>query len=319
LTKRDLLKPDRLRPGDWVGIVAPALPLDDEETYTRGVGVLREMGFRVEVGPNVRVRPGNERASAKDRAAEIMDMFRRPDIKAILCLTGGGGSSDLLGLLDYEAIRRHPTLFSGQSDITHLHMAMVSQAGIITLHGMELMCGFGAEEGQAAFGYNVDLFRRCCLSAEPVGVLPQRTLWECWRSGAAQGRLVGGFFTVVAEHARRQYWPSFEQIVLFWEAVALNASQITERFRRLEAEGFFRNVAGMVVGKLVGPPTEEEADRLKADTRSELLKITKPYGFPILGNTDFGHDGSFMPLPEGLLASVDAEALELELLEAMVR
>ena len=53
----------------------------------------------------------------------------------------------------------------------------------------------------------------------------------------------------LAEHAMRQYWPSFEQIILFWEAVALNAGQITERFRTLEAEGFFRNIAGMVVGR----------------------------------------------------------------------
>lgn len=185
--------------------MAPALPIDDEETYARGVGVLREMGIRVEVGPNVRVRPGRERASAKDRAAEIMTMFRRPDIKAILCLTGGGGSADLLALLDYEAIRRHPTLFSGQSDITHLHMAMVSQAGIITLHGMELMCGFGAEVGHAAFQYNVDLFQRCCMSAEALGALPRRTSWECWRPGRARGRLVGGFWAFVAERAMRQY------------------------------------------------------------------------------------------------------------------
>lgn len=319
MTKRGLLKPDRLRPGDAIGIVAPALPIYDKQTYTRGVGVLQEMGFRVEVGPNVVVRSGNERASAEDRATEIMTMFRRPDIKAILCLTGGGGSTDLLGLLDYETIRRHPTLFLGQSDITHLHMAIVSQAGIITLHGMELMGGFGAEVGHPAFAYNVDLFQRCCMSAEALGTLPQRTPWERWRSGTAQGRLVGGFSAFVAEHAMRQYWPSFDQIILFWEAVALNASQITERFRTLEKQGFFRNVAGMVVGKLVGPPTEQETETLKADTRDQLLEITEPYGFPIIGNADFGHDGSFMPLPEGLLASLDAGALELKLLEAMVR
>ncbi len=319
MTKRGLLKPDRLRSGDGLGIVAPALPIYDERTYARGVGILQEMGFRVEAGPNVRVRPENERPPAEDRAAEIMTMFRRPDIKAIVCLAGGGGSADLLGLLDYETIRKHPTLFVGQSDITHLHMAILSQAGIITLHGMELMAGFGADVGHPAFAYNVELFRRCCMSAEALGTLPQRTPWECWRSGTAQGRLVGGFSAFVAEHAMRQYWPSFDQIILFLEAVALNAGQISERFRALEEQRFFRNVAGMVVGKLVGPPTEKEAEALKADTRDQLLEITDPYGFPIIGNTDFGHDGSFMPLPEGLLASLDAEALELKLLEAMVR
>ena len=60
MTKHVLLKPDRFRPGDAIGILAPTLPIYDEQSHARGVGVLREMGFRVEVGPNVVVRPENE-------------------------------------------------------------------------------------------------------------------------------------------------------------------------------------------------------------------------------------------------------------------
>ena len=58
---------------------------------------------------------------------------------------------------------------------------------------------------------------------------------------------------------------------------------------------------------------------LKADLREQILKITKEYELPIIANTDFGHNGSFMPLPEGILARIDTAELKLEYLESMVK
>ena len=80
----------------------------------------------------------------------------------------------------------------------------------------------------------------------------------------------------------------------------------------------FEKVTGMVVGKLVGCE-EKDDERMLPDIKEILLEITKEYGFPIIGNADFGHSGIFMPMPEGLLADMDAESLSLELVESMVR
>jgi len=80
----------------------------------------------------------------------------------------------------------------------------------------------------------------------------------------------------------------------------------------------FDTVTGMVVGKLVGCE-EKDYEGLLPDVRELVLEITRNYGFPIIGNADFGHDGVFMTMPEGILAEIDAEQLTIDLVEPVVR
>ena len=94
--------------------------------------------------------------------------------------------------------------------------------------------------------------------------------------------------------------------------------EIERQFTIAEAEGFFNNVTGMVVGKLVNCEEMDYKGSLP-DIREIILEITEEYGFPIIANTDFGHDITSMPMPEGILAQMDAEALSIELIEPIVK
>ena len=85
---RDLRKGRRLEPGDTIGVIAPAMHVFDDEALDRGIAALEAMGFGVELGPHVLSKLGRTTAPAADRAREIPTMFARPDVKAIVCLTG---------------------------------------------------------------------------------------------------------------------------------------------------------------------------------------------------------------------------------------
>jgi len=148
--------------------------------------------------------------------------------------------------------------------------------------------------------------------------MPAFTQWECWRPGKARGRLIGGYFGAISSLYRTSYWPQAEDSILFWEALGTQPHEIERQFIIAEAEGFFNNVTGMVVGKLVGCE-EKDFEGMLPDVKEILLEITKDYGFPIIANTDFGHSGSFMPMPEGILTEIDAEQLSIELVESVVR
>jgi muramoyltetrapeptide carboxypeptidase len=84
-----------------------------------------------------------------------------------------------------------------------------------------------------------------------------------------------------------------------------------------EPGGFFDNVTGMIVGKLVDCEEKEYAGLLP-DLKETVLDITRNYNFPIIAGADFGHDITNMPMPEGLLARMDAADLSIELIESMV-
>lgn len=313
----ELVKPPALQTGDKIGIVAPSMHIIDEQAVSNGIATLQGLGFRVEMGPTVHSKYRNSTAVAEDRAREIMRFFTDPDTNAIICLIGGDTATQLLKLLDYEMIRNNPKLFSGMSDIGHLSLALLSRANLVTIYGPDLNFGFGYPDNPAA-RYNIDLFLKCCTQPEPPGKMPAFTQWECWRSGKARGRLIGGYFGAISLLYRTSYWPPAEENILFWEAFQTQPHEIERQFTIAEAEGMFEKVTGMVVGKLVGCE-EKDYEGMLPDIKEILLEITREYGFPIIGNTDFGHSGLFMPMPEGILAEIDAEQLSIELVEPVVR
>ncbi|MHB8105249.1 MAG: S66 peptidase family protein [Dehalococcoidales bacterium] len=314
----ELVKPFALQTGDKIGIVAPSMHIIDEEAVKNGISTLRELGFNVEVGPTVYSKYRNTTAVPSDRVREIMDFFTDSETKAIICLIGGDTVVQLLKLLDYETIRNNPKLFSGMSDIGHLSLALLARAGLVTIYGPDLTFGFGADRSNPATQYNIDLFLKCCTRPEPPGKMPAFTQWECWRPGKARGRLVGGYLGAVTSLYRTSFWPKLGKTILFWEALLTQPQDIERQFTIAEAEGMFEKVTGMVVGKLVGCE-EKDDERMLPDIKEILLEITKEYGFPIIGNTDFGHSGIFMPMPEGILTEMDAEQLSIELVESVVR
>jgi len=313
-----LARPTALRKGDKIGITASSMHIIDEEAVLRGIETLEESGFRVEVGATVRSKYRNTTATAEERAKEIMALFEDTEIRAIVCLIGGDTAPQLLRLLDYDVMGKNPKVFTGMSDICHLHLAFLSKANMISLHGIDLTFGFGGNKDDPVTRCNIDLFMKCCTQKEPLGTLPAWTQWECWRAGQAQGRLVGGYLAAVTGLYQTQYWPAFDKTILFWEAIGMQPSIIEKQLTILEADGFFDNVTGMVIGKLVDC---EEIDYkgLIPDLKEIVLEITTRHNFPIIANADFGHDQTNMPMPEGLLARMDAEKLLLELIEPMVR
>jgi muramoyltetrapeptide carboxypeptidase len=141
----ELVKPLALQTGDKIGIVAPSMHIINEEAVANGIAMLQELGFSVEMGPNVHSRYRNTTAAPEDRAGEIMKYFTDPDTKAIICLIGGDTAAQLLKLLDYDKIRNNAKLFSGMSDIGHLNLAFLSKARMVSIYGPDLTFGFGAD------------------------------------------------------------------------------------------------------------------------------------------------------------------------------
>ncbi|MEE8413684.1 MAG: LD-carboxypeptidase, partial [Dehalococcoidales bacterium] len=248
----ELVKPYALQTGDKIGIVAPSMHIIDEEAVNNGIVTLQELGFKVEVGPTVHSKYRNTTAVPEERAREIMNFFKDSETKAIICLIGGDTASQILKLLDYKTIRNNPKIFSGMSDIGHLNLAFLSKANMVSIYGLDLTFGFGANKDEPATRYNIDLFMKCCTQQEPLGKIPAFTQWECWRPGKARGRLTGGYLEAVTGLYRTSYWPSLGESILFWETLGTQPHDIERQFTIAEAEGMFDTVAGMVVGKLVG-------------------------------------------------------------------
>src|ERR1700675_4650045 len=140
------IKPRALRPGDKVGIVAPASNVK-REMLEAGCDGLRRAGYEPFYFESILERDLYFAGSAPRRARELEEMFTRDEVRAIICAPGGYGSNYLLDILDLNKIKAHPKIFVGYSDLTTLLTYFADSAGMITFHGPMVAKDFAHADG----------------------------------------------------------------------------------------------------------------------------------------------------------------------------
>jgi muramoyltetrapeptide carboxypeptidase LdcA involved in peptidoglycan recycling len=206
------------------------------------------------------------------------------------------------------------------SDISALHLALHARTGLVTLHSDLVTFGFGEwnEIDDARRDELADLYLRVLTEDVPLGPLPPGSRWESWRSGRAEGPLIGGMLNrlVRVQATSSALSPErFEGAILFWEEAFTSTSVIWNDLHVLRQAGVLDRISGMVVGR----PFEVETTTPGPDSlRDVVLEVVGERDIPVLGDVDIGHAGPNLPMPLGVRAEMDADALTLSLLEPVV-
>ena len=310
---RPAAKPPRLRPGDTVGLIAPASP-DSEPLHLEAVqNTIRGMGLVPKFGQHAADTFGYLAGTDKDRAADIHAMFADRTVRAIFTLRGGWGSARLLPLLDWSLIRANPKLLVGFSDVTALHLAFAERAGFATIHAPN-----------AANRWDVtswNSFWRLAFSGEtPLlgGVAGDDTARiTTIRPGEASGRLLGGNLTVLSTLMGTPWLPDFDGAILFLEDVGEAEYRIDRMLNQLALAGVLGIVAGVIFGRCsrctIGLP-----DYAGFTVPQILDQYLAPLGVPVFADANIGHIRDQLSLPVGARVRMDADAGTIQLLEPIV-
>ena len=305
-----------------VAALSSGLETEYLDTYERGVAELEALGFRVRPGPLTDVSKVWWWAAARpaEVGRELNDLFRDPEVRAIWALTGGRFALSYLDALDYDAIAANPKPLIGMSDITVPNLAIHSRTGLVTFQADILAFGVSEwhELPDADRARQADIYRRVLTSTEPVGVLPALSQWEMWRSGRAEGHLLGGMLNRVLK-LQATPWAlapeRFEGAILFLEDYNTPAINVWHDLQVLRHAGAFDRIAGLLIGPTEGiTPMEGYPQSL----RDVVLDVVGERDIPILGNVNIGHAGPNLPLPLGIRAAIDADARTVALLEGAV-
>jgi muramoyltetrapeptide carboxypeptidase len=305
--------PPKLRRGDMVRVVAPALSraLVLEHDH-RDISDARfaALGLSLSYGRHVDERDVFDSSPVSSRVADLHEAFQDPSVRAVLAVIGGFNSNELLPYLDWDLIRANPKILCGYSDITALQNAILARTGLVTFSGPN-WAAFGMRDH---FEQVSDWFTAVTFGGGPVTITPSFTWtddawfldqddrkplasegWWAIRAGAAQGRLVGGNMCTLNLLQGTPYLPSLSGAVLAVEDDARStpsifARQLTSLFQVPAAAG----VRGLLIGRF---------QRNTGMTRSLLTRIVAglalPAGVPVLGNADFGHTFPMATLPVG--------------------
>ncbi|MDR0898222.1 MAG: LD-carboxypeptidase [Oscillospiraceae bacterium] len=302
--------PRALRPGDAIGIIAPASPMQDAADLRRAVAALEALGYPVKLGKSATARWGDYAGEDALRAADVNAMFADESVRAILCLRGGYGSGRLLSLLDYDLIRANPKIFCGYSDITAMHSAIRAHTGLVTFHSP--VCADFAKKPPVP--YTVQCFLRAISCAEPLGRLcnPNGAPLETLVAGVAEGTLAGGNLAIVTAGLGTPYACEFDGAILFLEDIDECPRSIDRMLTQLTHAGAFARAAGVVLGAFTHCGEEAAVQAVLHDRLGGL-------SIPVAAGLSCGHIPKKVTLPLGVRCRLDAGAGVLEVTEAGVR
>lgn len=306
------IKPRALRPGDLVGVAAPAGPVDPDR-LERGVAGIESLGFAVRLGEGLLARRGFTAGSPEARLAQLRGLLASPEVAAIWCARGGAGLLHLVPSLAAAELRAAPKLVVGYSDVTALH-ALLGQAGLTSVHGP--MVAWELADGQ---------FDRASLWHALTG---EGAPWESGTgelrslaAGEAEGVLRGGCLSLLAALAGTP-WAlrcAGEATILFVEDVDERPYRVDRMLRQLRLSGALAGVAGIVLGEMKGCAARPGEGYGLDDVVREALE---GLGLPIAAGLASGHtSGPGIALPLGVRARLacgeDGSAC-LQVLEAPV-
>jgi muramoyltetrapeptide carboxypeptidase len=292
--------PARLRPGDAIGVVAPAGSFNREIFY-RGTRVLEEMGFEVFIPAGLFETRGYLAGSDYHRADCVNRMFADKSIKAVICARGGYGAIRILHLLDYETIKRNPKIFLGFSDITALLHALLDRCNLITFHGPVItsLADVTDEARQALFQAISSAGKLEITVPNGIAVKP----------GSGSGIFCGGNLTTLCHLVGTPFSPSFANKILFLEDRGEAPYRIDRMLVHMNIAGCFKGLAGIVLGAF------EECGPIEA-----ILKVVEDIfediPVPILAGLEAGHCKNNTTIPVGVEATLDADAHTLFLHQA---
>lgn len=294
-----LIRPARLRPGDTIGIVAPASPFN-EEAFGSGIAVLESMGFHVSVPEDLTYRKGYLAGSDTHRGEMVNRLFADPAIDAILCARGGFGSMRILTHLDFESIRAHPKILVGFSDVTALLSAVYERCRLVTYHGpVVALLGEASRKTRGSFYHAL-------TAGESLMICPDEG--STLRPGSVTGPVSGGNLTTLCHLMGTPYQPSFYGHILMLEETGEKHYRIDRMLTQMRLAGSLDGVAGLILGAFDDCGDIEDVYRI-------VETIFKEDPIPMLAGLDFGHGKHNLTVPLGLAATLDADAQTLSYLE----
>lgn len=310
---RRLVKPPRLRKGDTVGLVNPALAVyDTEDIESLKEAIEASLGLEVRFGPHFFDRRGYLAGRDEDRASDINAFAADPAIKAIFA-TGGWGSARLLPLIDYEQLRRQPKVFLGYSDVTSLLLAIHARTGLVTFHGPHPIDSFSTEH-----------LKRVLFAGEAVSMANPRDAGpvqfehrvQTLVPGRARGRILGGSLTILSTVMGSDYLPSFEGSILFVEDEGEQLYRIDRMLTQLKLAGVLEQLRGFIFGSCTdcGPGEGYGSLTLEEILRDHIV----PLGVPAWHGSMLGHLKQQFTVGEGVEVEVDAQAGTIRMLEPAV-
>lgn len=265
-----------LKPGDTVGICAPAKAID-KELVEKAAAFLKNAGYRVVISPHCTGRHNYFSGTIQERLDDFQLLLDNPNIKAIWCARGGYGTVQVVDLVNWSSFIRDPKWIIGFSDITFIH-GKLSRLGYPSIHGtMPLNISDNSEEAKETLLES--------LSGETFSITCSHTSYN--RFGETETEIVGGNLSILQALIGTDDEPIFKDRILFIEDLAEHLYAIDRIMHTLRKSTALESIKGLIVGGMTDMKDTDPGFGLEMEN---LILEHFPYRkIPIAFNFPAGH------------------------------
>ncbi len=303
--------PPPLKPGDKIGVIAPAGRSRDKHLKD-GIEWLKKQGYRVIVGQHVYERWGYFAGTREQRLSDLMRFIQDDEIRLVIASRGGFGTIEHLRHLDYEYIASHPKFYMGFSDLTVLLNAIALKSNLVTYHGPMVESAFGKHREPAT----LQNFRATIQGKSGNIILDidaGKKAYQCQilHHGLAKGLLVGGCLTLMCNLIGTEFMPDLKGNIFFFEDIREEPYSIHRMLTHLAMAANLREISGLIVGRLYRCEPEHPERSL---TMLQVIEdVFAGLDIPVIMEAPFGHGKVNLCLPVGARVIMDTRKGSLRL------
>jgi muramoyltetrapeptide carboxypeptidase len=288
--------PPYLKPGDTIGITAPAgfITLDEIQS---AINKMNEWGCNVKVGNTIGKKDFTYGGTDVERLADFQQMLDDNSVKAIMCARGGYGCVRIIDKINFNQFQENPKWIIGFSDITVLHSHINRNYNVATIHSK--MCNSFPDDWSNAEQVQIDSIDsiRKCLVGEKI--IYTATANANNKKGSVTGELVGGNLRTIENLTGSDSDILTKNKILFLEDTGEYLYSIDRMFWNLKRTGKLEKLKGLIIGGFKAKKDDPGEEFGKTIEEIVLEKITE-YDYPVCFDFPVGHQKNNVALKCGV-------------------
>lgn len=286
-----------------IAIIAPGGYPPDNEGFRRGVALLKSRGYRVFNYYDPAKRYQRFGGTDEQRIHQIEEALANPDVKVVMALRGGYGTTRLLSRLDFAQIAKSGKLFVGYSDFTVFQMALLTH-GSASFAGPMVYSDFARK----------DLSRWTLDHFEKAVTVPEMSVK--WSSADnpdidVEGVFWGGNLSMLAHLTGTKWMPDIAGGILFVEDIHEQPYRVERMLLQLDEAGILKKQKALVLGHFSEFKTADYDNGYDFGTMLSWLRSRLT--IPVLTGLPFGHVKDKVTLPIGARAHLRSRAGSVQL------
>lgn len=311
-----MIYPKFLKENSNIGITAPSAGIYDNHCFDLSLEKFKNNKWNITETENVRV-PKDVSSSSEERAKQFLELEKDDKIDAIICATGGDFLTDILPFIDLDSIKEKWVM--GSSDPTNLLYLITTVKDIATIYGHNA----GSFESKELFKSQeiaLEFLKGNLVTQKSYDYyeinhdgrvdgnynLEEKVEWKTINGPVdIKGRLIGGCIDSLRylPGTKYDYTKNFlnryknDKIIWYFDIFNLTAEDFYLSLFQLKEAGWFENIEGVIVGRVLFPNSYTSMTYEKA-----LKEIFKD--IPIILDADIGHVAPKMTLINGSIVEI---------------